>query len=123
MVRFDALLCGDYTFIEEDIPDIWKGKRLFRFKPRDPVEREADLNNKAVENNLLAFAGRMLFILSSGSVSRYTSLPEGENGKGGSYHYGRSSSLDFDVSCNVISMAHESLVPLLRGDLTSGERR
>lgn len=118
------MLCGDFVFIEENIPDTWKGKRLFRFKPRDPVERASDLDNKAVENNFLDFSRRVFLDLSSGWVKRYTSLPSpNETGNGGSFYYGHASPLDFDDSCSVISMAYEMLVPLLRNDLTSGERK
>jgi hypothetical protein len=111
--RFDALLNGDYSFIENDIPNEWKGRKIIQFKPKRP--RIA--TDEQIKERLEGFAGDFTFDISSGWCNKYTGVTKSPSQ---SFSQGVTISEPGNI---IINIAFERLLPFLDARLTGPERQ
>jgi hypothetical protein len=117
------LFFGDYEYIEKDIPDESKGKRLLRFRPRSHLYVPKGAKLADVPNAISKIADNIQYNLISGWVEPYTGLPRKESNGEDLYLYGETSPQPYDFGTTAVYAAYETLRPLTRHDLTSAERK
>lgn len=110
------MINGSYEYIEDGIPDEWKGGKLLKFKsPSGIPSTESQL-----QQQLQDIANHLTFTLTSGSTDELSGLPLGEADM---FHWGVTTQ---DMIGEVhISISFEMLEPLMRDglDLTLAEMR
>lgn len=81
-----------------------------------------DISSEDLEDAFSKLGGKIEYRLHSGWTESLTGLPRKEDGDE-IYYHGRTNTLPYDYDTPEICFAYETLSPLLRDDLTSGERK
>ena len=112
-IRFEALFAGDYSPIETNILDEWKGGKLLQFKPRCPRPKNLE---KIVKDGLDDVAGRIIWSLTSAFEDVNTGKPRD------TYTCGRTTGSS-PTEPFYIHLAFDELLPLLGEGHTMAERQ
>lgn len=114
---------GDYSYIEDDIPDEWKGQKLLRFKPRSPPTNYDDpASAKRLQDVLFNATNNIEYRIDSGWTNIETGLPRYNQDGSPCFLYGSTIQKSYEESLKVVSLSFQNLMPFLRDDLTAAER-
>jgi hypothetical protein len=120
------LLAGTYEVIQDGVPEEWKGLKLLRFKPRDP---DVAFKERQRSTNTLRWAmSNIRYRLISGWTEPETGLPSFETDGTASYTDGHTVKVvnqgdRIPTGLINVNMAFQDLMPLMRKDFTSAERK
>lgn len=111
--RWEALFNGEYEFIEDNIPDMWKGGKLLRFQPSyGPLRDEQQL-----QRDILDISDKIGLSLHSGLTYEGSGCPL----EAGEFTFGVTVR---DRAGEIrIYIALEILECLMRDELTPAERK